>query len=118
MTEIKKINEFASRYRVLYSDGKTTEKELEDGFAAMCFNLGFKMDAGASFVEKYSPEAFVNSNELNKIIETINDPYFLGNAIFSFWRRTTHWTCESLLEENNRKWMITAFTRLIEITSK
>lgn len=111
-----KVNEFATKYYALYSNKETTEKELEDGFGELCFELGFKMDTGKAFIERYSLEAFEKSDELSKIIEILNDPYLLGNAIFSFWRKVTHWSCESLLEEKNRKWIITAFARLKEIT--
>lgn len=117
MDDINKINEFAAKYYALYSNNETIESELEDGFGEQCFKLGLKMDSGAGFVEKYSLDAFEKGSELSKIIETVDDPYLLGNAISSFWRKITHWSCESLLEEENRKWMVIAFARLTKITS-
>lgn len=117
MLNKKDINEFARKYYALYSDSETTAKELEDGFGEVCFSLGFKMDCGSGFIEKYSGEAFEKSSELIKIIETVDDPYILGNAIFSYWRKITHWYCESLLNENNQKWMVTALKQLIKITT-
>ena len=76
------------------------------------------MDSGNSFCEKY-PKAFNDYSELDKIIEEIDDPQFLGTAIFSQWRYITHWSyCSHPLDEQYRPWFITAFGRLVTITSE
>lgn len=112
----EEIYAFAYQYFNLYRDPKVQERHVDEGFADKCFALGFEMDCGKSFCEKY-PKAFHDYEELNKIIEEIDDPKFLGTAIFSQWRYITHWSDgSSLLDDEHRKWFIIAFGRLVSIT--
>ena len=114
----EKIHEFAKFYFDIFRDPKATNFQVEEGFAEKCFALGFEMDSGNSFCEKY-PKAFNDYSELDKIIEEIDDPQFLGTAIFSQWRYITHWSyCSHPLDEQYRPWFITAFGRLVTITSE
>ena len=114
----KKIHEFANLYFDVFRDPKATNFQVEEGFAEKCFALGFEMDSGNSFCARY-PKAFNNYTELDKIIEEIDDPQFLGTAIFSQWRYITHWSyCSHPLDEQYRPWFITAFGRLVTITSE
>lgn len=113
-----KIHEFANFYFDIFRDPKSTNFQVEEGFAEKCFALGFEMDSGNSFCEKY-PKAFNDYSELDKIIEEIDDPQFLGTAIFSQWRYITHWSyCSHPLDEQYRPWFIIAFGRLVAITSE
>ncbi len=112
------VNAFAMKYLDLYRNPKTTNFQVEETFADECFALGFEMDSGNSFCEKY-PKAFNDTQELDKIIEDIDDPKFLGTAIFSQWRYITHWSyCSHPLDTEYRPWFITAFGRLVAITSE
>lgn len=113
----EKINEFANYYLNIFRDPESTNYQVEEGFAEKCFVLGFEMDCGKSFCEKY-PKAFNDVAELDKIIGKINDPYFLGTAIFSQWRYITHWSYRSPLDEQYRPWFITAFGKLVKITTE
>lgn len=114
----QKINAFAQKYFDLYRSPNTTNFQVEEGFADECFALGFEMDSGNSFIDKY-PKAFNDVQELDRIIEEINDPKFLGTAIFSQWRYITHWSyCAHPLDSEYRPWFITAFGRLVSITSE
>lgn len=114
----EKIYEFANHYFNIFRDPKATNRQVEEDFADKCFALGFEMDCGNSFCEKY-PKAFNDVAELDKIIEEIDDPQFLGTAIFSQWRYITHWSyCSHPLDEQYRPWFITAFGRLVAITSE
>lgn len=114
----QKINAFAMKYLDLYRNPKTTNIQVEETFADECFALGFEMDSGNSFCEKY-PKAFNDVQEFDRIIEEINDPHFLGTAIFSQWRYITHWSyCAHPLDSEYRPWFITAFRRLVSITSE
>lgn len=114
----QKINAFAMKYLDLYRNPQTTNIQVEETFADECFALGFEMDSGNSFCEKY-PKAFNDIQELNRIIEEINDPQFLGTAIFSQWRYITHWSyCAHPLDSEYRPWFIMAFGRLVSITSE
>lgn len=87
----QKVNAFAMKYLDLYRNPKTTNIQVEETFADECFALGFEMDSGNSFCEKY-PKAFNDVQEFDRIIEEISDPQFLGTAIFSQWRYITHWS--------------------------
>ena len=116
MAERTEIHSFACKYYELYKKPQTKEIEVDLGFAECCFALGFEMDSGTRFIENYSLDAFSKSEKLAKIIIDINDANLLGSAIFSKWRDLTHWTCSSLVNDENRKWFILAFARLATIT--
>lgn len=114
----KDIYAFAKYYFNIYRNPKATNFQVEEGFADKCFSLGFQMDSGNSFCEKYS-NAFSDAEELDKIIEEIDDPQFLGTAIFSQWRYITHWSyCSHPLDPEYRPWFICAFGRLMAITAE
>ena len=114
----EQIHAFANHYFDIFRDPKASNFQVEEGFAEKCFALGFEMDSGNSFCEKY-PKAFNDYSELDKIIEEIDDPQFLGTAIFSQWRYITHWSyCSHPLDEQYRPWFTTAFGRLVTITSE
>ena len=114
----KEIYAFAKYYFNIYRNPKATNFQVEEGFADKCFSLGFQMDSGNSFCEKY-PHAFNDAEELDKIIEEIDDPQFLGTAIFSQWRYITHWSyCSHPLDPEYRPWFICAFGRLMAITAE
>lgn len=114
----EQIHAFANHYFDIFRDPKASNFQVEEGFAERCFALGFEMDSGNSFCEKY-PKAFNDYSELDKIIEEIDDPQFLGTAIFSQWRYITHWSyCSHPLDEQYRPWFIIAFGRLVTITSE
>ena len=114
----KDIYAFAKYYFNIYRNPKATNFQVEEGFAKKCFSLGFEMDSGNSFIEKY-PKAFENVEELDKIIDSVDDAHFLGTAIFSMWRYITHWSYSGHpLDKEYRPWFITAFGRLMTITAE
>ena len=114
----KDIYAFAKYYFNIYRNPKASNFQVEEGFADKCFSLGFQMDSGNSFCERY-PHAFNDAEELDKIIEEIDDPQFLGTAIFSQWRYITHWSyCSHPLDPEYRPWFICAFGRLMAITAE
>lgn len=113
----KDIYEFAKYYFNIFRNPQSTDSQVEEGFAEKCFALGFEMDAGNSLKERY-PKAFDSAEELDKIIDEIDNPQFLGTAIFSQWRYITHWSYSSHpLDAQYRPWFICAFSRLLIITS-
>jgi hypothetical protein len=60
--------------------------ELVDHYMADdCNALGFKMDCGNAFSERYG-KAVNDYEELNKVIDEVNDIELLGSAIYSRWR--------------------------------
>lgn len=78
-----------------------------------CAALGFRMDCGHAFSEKYG-NAASKSDELDKIIDDVTDIDLLGSAIYSQWRYFNHWAYDaaSILEPENRSWFILALSRL------
>lgn len=114
----EQIHAFAIRYFDIFRNPSSTDRQVVEGFADECFSLGFKMDCGESFCEKYN-KAFNDVEELDKIINEIDDPQFLGTAIFSQWRYITHWSYNAHpLDHEYRPWFIIAFSRLATITSE
>ena len=114
----KDIYAFAKYYFNIFRNPKASNFQVEEGFAEKCFSLGFEMDCGKSFIEKY-PDAFRTAEELDKIIDDVDDVSLLGSAIFSQWRNLTHWSMGSHpLDNEYRPWFISAFGRLMTITAE
>ena len=84
-----------------------------------CAVLGFEMDCGHAFFEKYGT-ASSDSTELNKVIDNVNDVFLLGSAIYSQWRYFNHWAYsgEEILKPKNRAWFIIALSRLAILTGE
>lgn len=78
-----------------------------------CVALGFEMDCGHSFSEKYG-QAANNHEALDSIIDDVTDIPLLGSAIYSQWRYFNHWAYDgaAILEPQNRAWFILALSRL------
>ena len=118
MADMNQIHEFAVRWCDKFKDPKTDYIELVDHYMADdCEALGFIMDCGHAFSEKYGSAAG-NSNELAKIIDEVDDIPLLGSAIYSQWRYFNHWadSGEEILEPRNREWFILALNRLALLT--
>lgn len=119
-TSNKEINKFALKWLEIFENEKTNYLELVDGpMGDECHRLGFVMDCGESFSEKYG-QASNDFAELEIIIDTVNDVNLLGNAVFSQWRYFNHWAYSGaeILEPKNRKWFVIALTRLAELTEQ
>ena len=113
MPDYLAIHDFAARYRDIYASHNTTESDVSDNFPEQCFELGFEMDCGKSFMDSFQNAPFYNPDALADVIDDIASTMLLGSAIFSRWRYVTHWAdFSSLLDDYNRKWFVTAFKRL------
>lgn len=112
------LESFAGKY-IYYFNTKFNENPnafLESGiFDQECHTLGFNMDCGHSFCEKY-PDAFSSAKELSKVIACIDDSKFIGDALFSQWRYYNHWAETSVTEA--KEWFLLMFERLREIAFK
>ncbi len=118
MADTKQIHEFAIKWCDKFRDQKINYIELLDHYIADdCSDLGFEMDCGHAFSEKYGSAAS-SSDELDKIIDDVNDIPLLGSAIYSQWRYFNHWAYsgEEILEPQNRAWFILALSRLAILT--
>lgn len=110
----KQIKDFAVKWIDKFRDPDINYLELVDHFISdECTALGFKMDCGNSFSEKYG-EAVNDYEELLKIIDDVDDIDLLGSAIYSQWRYFNHWAYSGaeIVEYKNRSWFILALSRL------
>lgn len=118
MAEMKQIHEFAAKWCDKFRDQNINYIELVDHcMADDCAALGFEMDCGHAFTEKYG-DAVSNSEALARIIDEVDDIPLLGSAIYSQWRYFNHWAYSGaeILEPQNRAWFILALSRLTLLT--
>ena len=111
------IKEFTQRWIEKFQDPNICYIELvEHYFADDCRALGFEMDCGHAFGERYG-KAVNNADALRKIIDEISDIQLLGSAIYSQWRYFNHWAYSGaeILESKNREWFIIALKRMEEL---
>ena len=111
------IKEFTQKWMTKFQDPDVCYIDLVDHYMADdCQELGFEMDCGHAFQERYG-EAVYDVAELQKIIGNVSDIKLLGSAIYSRWRYFNHWaySADEILESDNRKWFIIALKRLEEL---
>lgn len=84
-----------------------------------CVALGFEMDCGNAFSERYG-KAVSYYEELDKIIDDVKDIELLGSAIYAQCRHFNHWAYagEETLKFKNCSWFILALGRLAMLTGK
>lgn len=117
MADMKQVYEFAVKWFDKFRDETINYIELVDHYMADdCEVLGFEMDSGNAFSEKYG-EASNDSKALEHIIGEVTDIPLLGSAIYSQWRYFNHWAycAEEILEAENRAWFMMALSRLGEL---
>ncbi len=118
MADMRQLHEFAVKWHDKFCDQNINYIELVDHYLADdCAALGFEMDCGQAFSEKYG-QATNNHEALEKIIDEVTDISLLGSAIYSRWRYFNHWAYSGaeILESGNRAWFITAFRRMAVLT--
>lgn len=114
MLDMKQIHDFAVKWCDKFRDKNTNYIELVDHFMADdCAALGFEMDCGHAFSEKYG-QAANNHEALDRIIDDVTDIPLLGSAIYSRWRYFNHWAYDAaeILSAENRTWFILALSQL------
>ena len=113
-SDLKLVKDFTVKWVDKFRDLDINYLELVDHFISDdCAALGFKMDCGNGFSEKYG-EAVNDYEELLKIIDDVDDIDLLGSAIYSQWRYFNHWAYSGaeIVEYKNRSWFILALSRL------
>ena len=114
VADLKQINEFACKWIEKFNDPNVQYVELvEPWMGDDCCALGFEMDCGHAFSEKYK-EAFNDYNALKGIIDDVTDISLLGSAVHSQWRYFNHWAysgAEILLPEN-KAWFLLILERI------
>lgn len=111
---IRSAHTFAEKWLKKFKDDNINYIELVDHyFADDCAELGFEMNCGNAFSEKYGA-AVNDSTALKQIIDTVDDIFLLGSAVYSQWRYFNHWAYsgEEILEQKNREWFIVALNRM------
>jgi len=117
---MEQIYNFAIKWCDKFRDPNTNYIELiEHWIADDCAGLGFEMDCGNAFSEKYG-QAINNYEELQRVIDNVTDISLLGSAIYSQWRYFNHWAYSGaeILEPQNRAWFVLALTRMIVLSEK
>lgn len=118
MVDIKQVHKFAVKWLKKFRMQNISYIELIDHqMADDCSAIGFEMDCGHAFGEKYGGAAS-SFEELKNVINDVTDISLLGSAIYSQWRYFNHWAYsgEEILEPKNRSWFITALSRLETLT--
>ena len=73
MADMKQVHEFAVKWCDKFRDQKTNYIELVDHYLADdCEALGFEMDCGHTFSEKYG-DAASDNEALDKIIDDVDE---------------------------------------------
>ena len=114
MADMKQIHDFAVKWCDKFRVQNINYIELVDHWMAdECDALGFEMDCGHAFSEKYG-QAASNCEALDRIIDDVTDIPLLGSAIYSQWRYFNHWAYDGaeILNPHNRAWFILALSRL------
>ena len=114
MTDLKQVHDFACKWIEKFRDPNVNYIELVDHWMADdCRALGFIMDCGKGFTEKYG-RAFNDYESLKAVIDNIDDISVLGSAIYSQWRYFNHWAYSGveILEPENKAWFLLALERL------
>lgn len=115
----QELLDFATKWSNKFTNSEIDFVDLVDhDLADDCESLGFKMDCGKSFSEKYG-KAVYDSDELQRVIHCIVEIDLLGSAIYSRWRYFNHWAYDGreIIKEKNRKWFLLALNRLKELAS-
>lgn len=118
MADMKAIHGFAVKWYDKFCNQNVNYIELVDHYLADdCVALGFVMDCGQAFSEKYG-QAANNHESLDKIIDEVTDIPLLGSAIYSRWRYFNHWAYSGaeILEPGNRAWFVSAFRRMAALS--
>lgn len=103
MRNLKQVHDFAEKWIDKFRDQKINYVELVDHYMADdCADLGFQMDCGHAFSEKYGSAAS-KYDELDKIIDDVTDIDLLGSAIYSRWRYFNHWAYDAAMRKQH--WM-------------
>ena len=120
MAEMKQIHDFAVKWCDKFRDQNINYIELVDHWMADdCAALGFEMDCGHAFSERYG-QAANNHEALDSIIDDVTDIPLLGSAIYSQWRYFNHWAYDAaeILAPQNRAWFILALDRLVLLSGE
>ncbi len=115
----KRIAHFAQKYIYYFENEFGNTKSYYDFFDTStfpneCWNLGFEMDCGHSFIKLYGESAWNSKEGLSAIIDKINDVKVAGASIFSKWRLFNHWSYTGATDDD-KEWFLMLFRRLQQL---
>lgn len=110
----KNLGTFARKFRGMLEDQGVHALEGRFDWARRFWDLGFEMDCGHSFEQRYGLP-LGDTRALIRGLDRIDDVQALGNAIFSQCRYITHWSFSP--EDENVDWLITALEHLEELAA-
>ena len=110
------INAFARKWREIIS---ARYDDITNGeFSEECFELGFGMDLGEAFKKAFPGINVEKASGFKTVVNSIDDVFFLGTAIFSYWRWLTHWVqWGEIYSDDAKEWFSLAFERLEKISA-
>ena len=117
--ELLKIRNFAEFWLGMY---KFHNSVCFYNYGDGCFlgdslaSLGFEMDSGKSYCEKFGETHLSEIEELRQHLPEM-DIQLLGNLIYSQWRRWNHWNDYEYMEEKDFEWFVIAFERLLDLAT-
>ena len=117
---MKQIHEFAVKWREKFRNPNIGYAELVDDYMVEdCASLGFRMDCGHAFSEKYG-EASNKYEALVKVLDEVTDIPCLVRLFIHNWRYFNHWAYSGaeILQPENRAWFILALDRLEYLSRK
>ncbi len=120
MADLKRIYDFAVKWRDKFRNWNIDYTELVDHFMADdCAALGFDMDCGQVFSDKYG-QAISDYRALCSIINDVNDINLLGSAVYLRCKYFNQLSYDGavILEPQNRAWFILALSRLALLSGK
>ena len=114
---ILKVKDFADKWLKIFTDVPPDADRLFEGeLGADCEKLEFVMDNGDSFLLAYYKGDELDTRDgLAGVIDEVDNVGLLGSAIYSNWRKITHWSYDSGFSEENKAWFLMALTRLNEL---
>ncbi len=117
MADQNAIHAYASKWYYQFQNTHIPLRELLDGsMLDEGLALGFEMDCGHAFCERY-PQAFHDFEALQSVIGGITDIPLLGSAVISQYCYHTHWGIpENILNSENRIWFLIALHQLACLT--
>ena len=83
LADFGRINYFARKWKWKFFD---RYPDIGEGiFSDECFSLGFGMDSGKRLMKTFPSDDVQSPRGLQTVIPQIDDVFFLGTAIFSYW---------------------------------
>ena len=77
-----------------------------------CRALGFVMDCGGAFSQKYGMKPWYEAKALQECIDDVDDIQLIGSALFSKWRYYNHWAYPSEADADTKEWFLLLFRRI------